>query len=146
MYIYYSPLVGGYDYITQGKGQDRRDGNRYEVGVTLVRHDGKNHQRLSASCGPPETRRTSQHYGIDGFKEAHLRVPEAPRTSQHYGIKGFKGAHNCGLIMPRDASLSYSKYKFFHSGPGALLATQSAQARDITAQIGASLSKVSSGK
>ena len=62
---------------------------------------------------PPETPRTSQHYGIEGFKEnitaqrypgvsgEHHNTmvsrvlrgtpPEIPRTSQHYGMVGFEG-------------------------------------------------------
>jgi len=38
--------------------------------------------------------------------------PETPRASQHYGIEGLKGSP----IVPRGASLSDSRCKFFQSG------------------------------
>ena len=44
---------------------------------------------MGADSGPPENPLTSQHYGIDLFKEGPL-MPETPLTSQHNGIELFK--------------------------------------------------------
>ena len=60
-----------------------------------------------------------------------LRTPlETTRTSQHYCIEGYMGCPKTCLMMPRDVSLSTSKYKGVY-----LIYTYQAQANISTHNI-----------